>query len=375
MPPKFKSPHVIVIALALLVLSACHAHTMPRVAATAAKIPHPLARPLVIAHRGASALRPEHTLEAYVLAIEHGADLIEPDLVMSKDGVLVARHENALSDTTDVASRPEFASRRTVKTIDGRQVEDWFSEDFTLAELKTLRMRERIPQLRSTEYDGRLPIATFEEIIELAARESARRGRLIGLAPEIKHPTHFRQIGLAMEQPLLDALAAHPYTRHAPVLLQSFETTNLRELRRSIPRDGNIRLLQLTGGPTDRPYDLVAQGTPRTYLELVSGNGLAEIAAYADAIGPHYRTLQLRQQDGRWHSDLLEAAHAAGLQVIVYTFRPENHFIDTPWQDASQPTARNPDGAIAEMRAYLDAGIDGFFADDPALGRRAADGL
>ena len=359
--------------LVLPVLAACASSGGQKADAVMTSAPALTPAPLVIAHRGASALRPEHTMEAYALAIEQGADMIEPDLVMSRDGVLVARHENELSDTTDVAQRPEFAARKARKMIDGEQVEGWFSEDFTLAELKTLRMRERIPHLRSTAFDGQFAIATLDEIIELAAAESAKRGRLIGLAPEIKHPTHFQNIGLAMEQPLLDALSAHPHTRRAPVLIQSFETTNLRELRRAIPRGGNLRLLQLIGGPDNVPFDLKHAGTPHTYAELLRG-GFEDIASYADGIGPPYRMLQLRSEGYGWRSGMVDAAHAAGLDVIVYTFRPENHFIDAPWQDASKPAERNPEGSISEIRAYLDAGINGFFADDPALGRQAVDG-
>lgn len=329
---------------------------------------------MVIAHRGASAFRPEHTLEAYALAIAQGADAIEPDLVMSRDGVLVARHENELSDTTDVASRPEFAARRQVKRIDGREMEGWFSEDFTLAELKSLRTRERLPRLRSTAWDGQFHIATLAEIIALAARESERLGRPIALVPEIKHPTYFQSIGLAMEQPLLDALAAHPYTRQAPVLIQSFETTNLRELRKAIPRGGNLRLLQLIGGPADVPFDLTHAGTPQTYAELLRGD-FQDIASYADGIGPPYRMLQLQRDGERWRSGLLDAAHATRLQVIPYTFRPENRFMEEAYRNDTHPDARNPGGSIAEIRAYLSAGIDGFFTDDPALGRQAVDGL
>ncbi|MDO5505962.1 MAG: glycerophosphodiester phosphodiesterase family protein [Pseudoxanthomonas suwonensis] len=331
---------------------------------------------LVIAHRGASALRPEHTLEAYALAIELGADMIEPDLVMTRDGVLVARHENELSDTTDVAERPEFANRRSVREVDGKQVEGWFSEDFTLVELKTLHMRERIPQLRSTAFDDRLRIATLAEIIELAACESERRRRLIGLAPEIKHPSHFQRIGLAMEQPLLDALAAHPHTREAPVLIQSFETTNLRRLRDAVPRGGNIRLLQLTGAPDGVPHDLVGTPAPKTYADLLSDEGLRDVARYADAIGSHYQTLAVHASGSRWRSTVIEAAHAAGLDVFAYTFRPENHFIDPRFRDASaDPAARNAAGSIAEIRAWLSAGIDGFFADDPGIARQTVDGF
>jgi glycerophosphoryl diester phosphodiesterase len=323
----------------------------------------------VIGHRGASALRPEHTLEAYRKAIEDGADLIEPDLVGTRDGVLVARHENEISGTTDVASQPEFAARRTTKLVDGERVEGWFTEDFTLAELKTLRARERLPQLRSTAYDGRYAIPTFDEVVALAAEESAKRGRRIGLAPEIKHPTYFAGLGLAMEDRLLTALQAHPHTRTAPVVIQSFEIANLRALRVRIGRDSNLRLLQLLGGPDERPFDEVAAGRSTGYGEMMRPEGLREIATYADAIGPAYRDLGIA--NGR--SRLVDDAHAAGLQVVVYTFRPENHFLGD-YAGQGGPAARHDAGAIALIRDHVALGIDAFFTDDPALGRRAVDG-
>lgn len=331
-------------------------------------------RPWLIAHRGASAHRPEHTLAAYALAIEQGADAVEPDLVMTRDGVLVARHENELSDTTDVAQRPEFAARRVRRQVDGAWVEGWFSEDFTLAEIKTLRARERLPQLRSTAWDGQFELATFAEIVALVAARSAALGRPIGLVPEIKHPSHFAARGLAMEQPLLDELASHAYTRHAPVMIQSFETANLRALRRQLPSGGNVRLLQLLGAPDRSPYDTVLAGAPVTYAQLCTQDGLRGVAAYADAIGPAYRMLQIEPREGGgYRSALVEAAHAAGLQVVVYTFRPENQFLEARFRSADGPDARNEAGAVQELRAYASAGVDGVFADDPALARRALD--
>lgn len=331
--------------------------------------------PLVIGHRGASALRPEHTLEAYRKAIEDGADLIEPDLVSTHDGVLVARHENEISGTTDVASRPEFAVRRTTRTIDGERVTGWFTEDFTLAELKTLRARERLPDLRSKAWDDRFEIPTLAEILDLAAAESTVRGRAIGLAPELKHPTHFASLGLAMEGKLLDALNAHPHTRTAPVVIQSFETANLRALRERIPRPSNLRLLQLYGDPNDKPYDTVAAGKPRTYASLTTPEALREVATYADAIGPHYLALAPRNDaDGTPRSALVEAAHAAGLKVIVYTFRPENHFLPGDYRGTGAAAARHDAGSIRQIRDAIAVGIDGFFTDDPAVGRRAVDG-
>ena len=330
---------------------------------------------VVIAHRGASALRPEHTLAAYAKAIEDGADAIEPDLVMTRDGVLVARHENEIGGTTDVGQRPEFAGRKTRKRIDSQWVEGWFTEDFSLAELKTLRARERLPQLRSTAFDGRFEVPTLDEVIALAESESRKRGRVSGLVPEIKHPTYFAGIGLAMEQPLLDTLARHAYTRTAPVVIQSFEVGNLRALRVRIPRGGNLRLLQLLGAPDESPADLAVTPDAITYAWMASEAGLRDTATYADAIGPHYLMLQLRRDAGGTpRSALVDAAHAAGLQVIAYTFRPENHFLEADYRDGAGEAARNPGGSIRQMRDYLSAGVDALFTDDPALGRRAARG-
>ena len=325
---------------------------------------------IVIGHRGASALRPEHTLAAYAKAIEDGADVIEPDLVSTRDGVLVARHENEISGTTDVATHPEFASRKTTKTIDGERISGWFTEDFTLAELKTLRARERLPELRSTAYDGQFDVPTLDEILVLLAAESEKRGRTIGLAPETKHPTYFAGNGLAMEDRLLTALRAHPYMRQAPVLIQSFETANLRALRGKIVGENNIRLLQLLGARGERPYDTVAAGTPSTYAAMMSADGLRNIADYADAIGPAYRDLDPKH--GR--SRLVDDAHVAGLQVVVYTFRPENYFLGSEYLGPGGPGARHEAGAVRHIRTALALGIDGFFTDDPALGRIAVDG-
>ncbi len=329
---------------------------------------------IVIAHRGASALRPEHTLAAYAKAIEDGADWIEPDLVSTRDGVLVARHENEISGTTDVAARPEFAARKTTKTIDGERVDGWFTEDFTLAELKTLRARERLPELRSTAYDGQFEIATFDEIVALAAAASIEHGRLIGLAPEIKHPTHFAKLGLAMEDRLLTALAAHPHTRSAPVMIQSFETANLRVLRANIGRDTNIELLQLLGKRNERPYDTVAAGAPTDYGRMMSVDGLREIATYADTIGVAYRDLDPNiGRDGRMRSKLIDEAKASGLHVVAYTFRPENYFLGRDYRGNGSDASRHEAGSIRQLRDYVALGLDAFFTDDPALGRRAVD--
>lgn len=334
------------------------------------------ATPLVIAHRGASAHLPEHTLAAYARAIADGADYIEPDLVATRDGVLVARHENEIGGTTDVAQRPAFASRKRRQVIDGEAFEGWFTEDFTLAELKTLRARERLPALRGTAHDGRYEIATLDEVIALVAEQAALTGRTLGLIPEIKHPSHFHRIGLPMEERLLDALAAHPYTRAAPVVIQSFEQDNLRALRARLgPSRRNIRLLQLLGAPDAQPGDALAAGKPTRYADLMTPAGLKEIARYADIIGPWTRLLIPVTEDGTLGlpTALMADAHAANLPVWPYTFRPENHFLPTALREGDDPRTRSETGSVAEIRAYLALGIGGFFTDDPALGRRAID--
>jgi glycerophosphoryl diester phosphodiesterase len=344
----------------------------------AAPVVKPLAaRVLVIGHRGASALRPEHTLASYAQAIADGADFIEPDLVVTKDGVLVARHENEIGGTTDVATHPEFAARRTTRQVDGNPVSGWFSEDFTLAEMKTLRARERLPELRGTKNDGAFQIPSFDEIIDFAAAEASARGRVVGLIPEIKHSTYFHRLGFAMEDKVMVALAAHAYTRSAPVEIQSFETANLRYLRAKLGRPhANVRLLQLLDEPQQRPYDQVAAGHMLSYADMMTPDGLREIARYADAIGPWTRSIIPLDAQGALAvpTALVRDAHAAGLEVHPYTFRPENHFLPANLRDAAGDAARNENGSIAEIRAYLAAGIDAFFTDDPAIGRRAVDG-
>jgi len=332
-------------------------------------------KPLVIGHRGASALRPEHTLASYAKAIADGADFIEPDLVSTKDGALVARHENEIGATTDVAAHPEFAARKTVKQIDGQRVEGWFTEDFTLAELKTLRARERLPQLRSTAFDGQFQLLTFDEIIDFAAAESAARGRQIGLIPEIKHGTYFQALGLAMEDKVLATLDAHAYTRSAPVIVQSFEIGNLQYLHRKLgATHPNVRLVQLLGDPKERPGDQLRDGP--TYAQMGSAQGLRAIATYAQLVSPSLRAIVPVDADGALAAPtaFVADAHAAGLQVVPYTFRPENYFLPKRLQDARGPAAVNAAGSIAEMRAFIAAGVDAFFTDDPALGRAAVDG-
>lgn len=333
--------------------------------------------PLVLGHRGASALRPEHTLGAYAKAIADGADFIEPDLVSTKDGVLVARHENNIAETTDVESRSEFAARRTRKTIDGQQVDGWFTEDFTLAELKTLRARERLRGMRaeSQSFDGQFQIVTLEEIVDFTAAEAAARGRTIGLIPEFKHSTYFAGIGLPLERRLLQMLGQSAYLRKAPLILQSFEVGNLKALRPKIGGFGNIQLMQLIDAPDAAPYDFVKAGSATTYRTMLTPPGLAEIATYADWLAPATRAYIPLDAEGRLgrSTGLAAAARAAGLLVGTWTFRPENRFLAADFRNGQGDDARNPAGSITEMERYLKEGFDGFFTDDPALGRVAAD--
>jgi glycerophosphoryl diester phosphodiesterase len=334
-------------------------------------------RVMVIGHRGACALRPEHTLASYARAIADGADFIEPDLVMTRDGVMVARHENEIGGTTDIAVHPEFAARRTSKRIDGEMLSGWFSEDFTLAELKTLRARERLPQLRGMHYDGRFGIVTLEEIIDFVAREATAFGRTVGIIPEIKHGSYFTALGLSMEDALLATLAAHRYTRTAPVEIQSFEIGNLRYLRDRLVGEGsaNIRLLQLLGDADEQPGDVHAAGGALDYAQMMTPHGLRDIAAYADAIGPNARAIIPTGPDGGIDTatPLVRNAHAAGLEVHAYTFRPENCFLPRKLWCGDDPDTFNAAGSITEIRAALDAGIDAFFTDHPAIGREALD--
>lgn len=320
--------------------------------------------PQVFGHRGASGYRPEHTLAAYRLAIKMGADYVEPDLVSTKDGVLVARHENEISGTTDVATHEEFADRRTTKVIDGIPTTGWFTEDFTLAELKTLRAEERLPQVRpaNTRYDGRFEIPTFAEVLALVSQEKRRTGRVVGVAPETKHPTYFDDLGLSLEEPMLrDLRAARLDKKRSKVVIQSFEVDNLRELDRLT----DLPLSQLTSG-AGAPYDQVVTRTGVTYADLVSESGLRRVARYADWVGPEKRqVIPVDPVTGAsaTPTSLVDNAHSAGLEVVVYTLRDENRYMATDFRRGSDPNAK---GDIhAEATAFLDAGVDGLFADHP----------
>jgi glycerophosphoryl diester phosphodiesterase len=331
------------------------------------------AGPLVIGHRGASGYRPEHTLASYALAARMGAEYVEPDLVSTKDGVLVARHENEISGTTDVESHPEFADRKTTKVIDGAQVTGWFTEDFTLAELKTLRARERLPTVRqrNTIYDGRYEVPTFQEVIDLTRRLSRELHRPIGIYPETKHPTYFQTIGLALERPLVATLRRnHLDGRKAKVFVQSFETANLKALDRRL----EVPLVQLFGAPGTRPFDFVTSGDPRTYADLATDAGLAEIAEYADGVGPSKDYIVPRDATGASlePTDFVERAHAAGLVVHPYTFRNENQFLPLELRSGPDPNAYGD--AIAEYEQFFGLGVDGVFSDNPDTAVEARSG-
>jgi glycerophosphoryl diester phosphodiesterase len=327
---------------------------------------------LIIGHRGASGYRPEHTLASYRLAIGFGADYIEPDLVSTKDGVLVTRHENEIGGTTDVAAHPEFAARKSTKTIDGRPVTGWFTEDFTLRELKTLRATERLPQLRprNTIYDGRYEIPTFQEVIDLVRAESRRLGRRIGIYPETKHPTYFDGIGLSLEEPLVRTLRRNGLAgRSAAVFIQSFETANLRELDRAI----DVPLIQLIDA-AGAPYDLVAAGDKRTYSDLVTPAGLRDLARYADGVGVAKARIVPLDAAGRVlpPTTLVRDAHARGLLVHVWTFRNENSFLAVDFQRGTDPAAYGD--IFAEYRLFLAQRIDGLFSDNPDTAVEAVHG-
>ena len=326
--------------------------------------------PLVIAHRGSSGYRPEHTLAAYRLAIQMGADYVEPDLVSTKDGVLVARHENEVSGTTDVADHPEFTDRYTTKSVDGRSVSGWFTEDFTLDELKTLRANERLSGVRpaNTRYDGMYEVPTFDEVLDLVERESRRRGEVIGVYPETKHPTYFDSVGLSLEEPLVAALKRHHLDRpNARVFVQSFETGNLRSLN-SVVKVPLVQLVDASGSP----YDLAVSDDPRTHADLVTPEGLREIAGYADAIGAAKNLILPRNAAGETTepSSLVDDAHRLGLDVHVWTMRDENQFMAKNFRIGTDPNAKGD--AIAEYQAFFEAGVDGVFSDytDTAVAAR-----
>ena len=351
--------------------------------------------PLVIGHRGASGYRPDHTLESYKLAIEMGADFIEPDLVATKDGVLVARHEPNITGTTDVATRPEFASRKTTKNVDGVNEEGWFVSDFTLAELKTLRAVQPLSD-RDQSYNGKFQIPTFEEVLDLAKAEGTKAGRTVGVYPETKHPTYHAKLGLPLEDRLLAVLAKYGYTTKAsPVIVQSFEVSNLKYLRSKT----QVRLVQLVDAndvnadgsmdltaPYDKPYDFAVAGDSRTFASLLTPAGLKEIKTYADGIGPWKPYLIPSKQvdankdgkpddlngDGKIDerdrvmmpaTSVVKDAHAAGLFVHAYTFRNEAKRLASDFKGDPK----------AEYKLFFNLGVDGVFSDFTDTAKAARD--
>ncbi|MBB3049867.1 glycerophosphoryl diester phosphodiesterase [Prauserella isguenensis] len=326
---------------------------------------------IVVGHRGASGYRPEHTLASYELAARMGADYIEPDLVTTSDGVLVARHEPEIGGTTDVADRPEFADRKTTKMVDGEPMTGWFAEDFTLAELKTLRAKERLPEIRpnNTVYDGRFEIPTLQEVIDLSEELSRELHRPIGIFPETKHPTYFQEQGLALEPKLVEALNRNHLNRpNAKVQVQSFEVGNLKELDDEL----RVPLVQLTSA-SGAPYDFVASGDPRTYDDMTTPEGLREIATYADGLGPSVS--QIIPLDDAGNSteptSLVDDSHAAGLSVVPWTFRAENEFLPADYDSSDDPAEWGD--SLGWAKAVWDTGIDGLFADHPDVVIEAAE--
>jgi glycerophosphoryl diester phosphodiesterase len=308
------------------------------VAAATVTISAAVSTPIIIGHRGAPGHRPEHTLAGYRLAAEMGADFIEPDLVATKDGVLIARHENEIGSTTDAATK--FPDRKRTKTVDGMSITGWFSEDVTLAEIKTLRARERLA-FRSHGWDGQFEVPTFDEVVALAQQLTKDLGRPIGVYPETKHPTYFRRIGLPLEDRMLAVLDRRGWnTATAPVFIQSFET-NLRELR---PKT-KVKLIQLLEG------------------RIPADQELRTIKSYADGIGPNTRLVIPALADGTLlpPTDLVARAHALGLLVHVWTLRSEPVFLSTSYHG----------DPAAEYRQFRDIGVDGIFTDFADAAARA----
>ena len=350
------------------VLASCASSHMGPVTARPIKGGRSMTQPIIIAHRGASGLRPEHTLAAYQLGIDQGADFIEPDLVLTKDGHLVCRHENEIGGTTDVSARPEFADRKKVHVIDGERHEGWFTEDFTLAEIKTLRCKERLPQLRpgNMAYDGQFEVPTFEEVLQLAKEQSARIGRTIGVYPETKHPTWFEGLGLSFDAPLLALIQRYGLDApDAPIFIQSFEVTNLKRLRTKT-KAPLVQLMAKDGGP----FDLEKAGV--SYASMATAAGLKEIATYANGVGPEKVLILPRDGANRTlnPTSFVQDAHAAGLVVHPWTFRAENYFLAEDYRkgQTADPTYLAQHGdLIAETQAFMVAGVDGVFSDFPGI--------
>ncbi|MGW2232097.1 glycerophosphodiester phosphodiesterase [Streptomyces formicae] len=319
--------------------------------------------PTIVAHRGTSGYRPEHTLGSYQLALDMGAHVIEQDVVPTKDGHLVCRHENDITATTDVSAHPEFASRKTTKSVDGVSLTGWFTEDFTLAELKTLRAKERIPGTRqhNTLYDGRWDVPTLEEVLKWADKQGRRRGRPVWLHIETKHPTYFRKLGLGLEEPLAKLLRRYGrHKKNSANFLQSFEPSSIQRLAKlvSAPR------VVLLSSANSRPWDFVEAGDPRTVADLIKPAGLTWMAGYAQGIGPTLDLVIPKKPDGSLGTPttLVKDAHAAGLILHPYTMRNENTFLPTNFRKGTDPNAYGD--AFGAFKAYFETGIDGLFSDN-----------
>lgn len=335
--------------------------------------------PIIIAHRGAQHIFPEHTLEGYKKAIALGADFIEPDLVMTKDGVLVSRHEPYISATTDVKDHPEFINRKTTKTVDGQQITDWFVSDFTLSELKTLRARQARPE-RDKSYDDQFEIPTFQEIIDLAKAHKTTSGNSVGIYPELKHPTFHKEIGVPMLNTFMKQLEASEFnSKEAPIFVQCFEVSTLQEIRRL----SSVRSIQLIGASgiskegtlifthpdgsynaEGAPYDFHINGNEHTFEWFATERGMQYVATYADGIGPWkgfiipYTTKDDNSPNVLPATDFVTLAHKNGLEVHPYTFRDE----DVQWQEGS---GKN------EYDLFRAAGIDGLFTDNVEVALKA----
>ena len=333
---------------------------------------------IIVGHRGASALRPEHTLESYQKAIDDGADFIEPDLVSTQDGFLVARHENEIGGTSNVSTFPQFANRKKTKIIDGINITGWFTEDFTLSELKQIKARERIPKLRpdNTQYNDLYDIPTLEQIIELVEKNYQKTGKIIGLYIETKHPTYFQQQNLAMEDSLLKSLAKYSYTRDiAPIYLQSFEVSNLKYFRDQLTLHKtlkNAKITQLYDQKTASPADFTMLGLKTTYADMATPEGLKDVSKYANGVGPSKS--YIFNDSSTLPSSFVSDAHLFGLKVHPYTLRPENSFLASHLKCSKAEIdafRRCESSANQEYEMFFKAGVDGLFTDDPGLGRNA----
>jgi glycerophosphoryl diester phosphodiesterase len=365
------SVNLLPISLAIAVASISFVSLAPTAPATASgshdKVDH---KAVVIAHRGASGYRPEHTIGAYQLAIRQCADYIEPDLVVTRDGVLVDRHEPEIGSTTDVSAHPEFANRKVTKLLDGNPVTGWFVEDFTLTELRTLRAVERLPQLRpaNTAYNGKYRVPTFAEVLKLATSSRTCTGKPVGIIPEIKHSTYFHQLGFDMERKAVALLRKYGLTSHRDaVVIQSFEVGNLQRLNR-MTKVKLVQLIDCQGGP----YDLISQGIPTTYADLATAAGLRGVSRYADQVGFCKNVMIPRTVDDTLGqpTPVIRDAHRAGLTVVGWTFRRENSFLPAEFRSSADPA--EPGDLVGEIRTFLRAGMDQFFTDNPDLGVQAA---